>query len=123
MLNPLYNLPEAHFVAGESERFLFDLKTPRGTDFNAEGCDVGFAIINYANKHGDPIVVKDATILMGANGVMNLADVQLDPEDTLYLYGRYIYQLTVKYEDGTTDIPGHGIIDISRNIHTDFIKG
>lgn len=124
MLNPLYNLPEAHFVGGESEKFLFYLKTPYGNDFNADSCTVHFAIINYANKHGEPVVSKDAQIIMGPNEMMNIAVVELEPEDTLYLYGRYIYQLTVlDTMSGVTDIPGQGIMDIARNIDADYIKG
>ena len=124
ILNPQYSLPDIHFVGGESQKFLFHLKTQGGSDFNAEHCTAGFAIISYANKHGEPIITKDADITLGTDGVMNVVVVKLEPEDTMHLYGRYIYQLTITDSiDKVTDIPGQGIIDISRNIHKDFIKG
>lgn len=122
MLNPIYNLPEIHFVGGESQKFLFNLKTPMGYDFDANECDIGFAIINYANKNGSPIITKNATVIMGINGIKNVAQVDLSPTDTLSLYGRYIYQITAKNKDNITEIPGQGIIDIARNIHTEYIQ-
>lgn len=126
MLNPVYNLPEIHFVGGESQHFLFNLLTASGYEYDATNCEVGFAIINYTNKNGSPIITKNATIIDGANGVKNVAEVKLAPTDTLYLYGRYIYQITVNGKDSSggkiSEIPGQGIIDITRNIHTEYVK-
>lgn len=122
MINHTYNLPALLFVGGESKTFIFKLYDRYGYEFDAAGSDVGFAIINYANKNGMPIITKKATISEGLNGVMNIASVELTPEDTLYLHGRYIYQLSIVDRYNDAEIPGQGIIDIARNIHPEFIS-
>lgn len=121
MINPIYNLPDISFIGGESQTFLFNLLTIAGNSFNAENCEVGFALVNYANKNGMPILTKTASIIEGENGIMSIASVELLPEDTIYLYGRYVYQLTICDLYDKTEIPGQGIIDITRNIHPEFI--
>ena len=122
MVNSIYTLPEMSFIGGESQVLLFNLLTISGTDFDAENCTVGFAVIHYANKNGVPIFTKDVEIKMGKNNIMNIAQVDILPEDTIGLYGRYVYQITVRDYDGVTEIPGQGIINITRNIHPDFIS-
>lgn len=121
MIHAIYTLPEIAFVGGESQILLFNLYTISGNDFDASECKVGFAVIHYANKNGMPVLTKDADILMGKNGVMNIASVDIYPEDTLDLYGRYVYQLTITDAYNNTEIPGQGLIDITRNIHPEFI--
>ena len=122
MVNSIYTLPELSFIGGESQTLLFNLLTLSGTDFDASGCNVGFAVIHYANKNGLPILTKEVEIVEGKNGVMNIAQVDIEPEDTIGLYGRYVYQITVVDYYGVTEIPGQGIINITRNIHPDFIN-
>jgi len=123
VLNPIYNLPVLDFVAGESQTFFFHLLTPKGAPFDASLCNVAFAIINYTNKTGTPLVIKNATILVGVSGVPNIASIELEPEDTVHFYGRYVYQLSVQDMDGYTEIPGLGILNITKNIHQAFITG
>lgn len=121
MINPIYNLPELDFVGGESQTFLFNLLTSAGSSFDANGCDLAFAIINYANKNGVPIVTKSVTVQTGGDGVPNIATVNLLPEDTVSLYGRYVYQLSIRDAHDETEIPGQGIMNITRNIHQGFV--
>lgn len=121
MINPIYTLPDMSFVGGESQTFLFNLLTSAGKSFNASDCTVAFAIVNYANKNGTPILIKYADIIMGEEGLMSIASVDLLPEDTIHLYGRYVYQLSICDSYGKTEIPGQGIIDITRNIHAEFV--
>ena len=52
---------------------------------------------------------------------MNIAVVDIQPADTVDLYGRFVYQITISDVEGVTEIPGQGIIDIARNIHPEFI--
>ena len=121
MIHAIYNLPEMSFIGGESQTLIFNLLTYDGNDFDASECDVGFALIHYSNKNGIPILTKKANILEGDEGIMNIANFDLLPEDTLGLYGRYVYQITISDAYGNTEIPGQGIIDITRNIHPNFI--
>ena len=126
MINPIYNLPEISFVGSESQMFLFHLYTLSGTPYDASKCTLGFAIINYINKNDEPLLVKkspDIEIKTGDEGVNNVAVVTLLPEDTVAFQGRYIYQISVRDQVDETEIPGQGIINITRNIHKPFITG
>ncbi len=123
MIISIYNLPEISFIGGESEKFAFNLHTITGRDFDATDCEAGFAIINYINKNGEAILKKDATIEEGESGYNSVVVVELEQADTISLHGRYIYQLTLTNAEGKTEIPGQGIIDITRNIHPEFALG
>lgn len=78
MINPIYTLPDMSFVGGESQTFLFNLLTSAGKSFNASDCTVAFAIVNYANKNGTPILIKYADIIMGEEGLMSIASEELN---------------------------------------------
>jgi hypothetical protein len=123
MVSPIYNLPTLDFVAGETQSFRFHLLTSAGSPYDANACDVAFAIINYTNKTGIPLVAKNVPVLAGEGGVPNVASVELLSEDTIYLYGRYVYQLSIRDAYGETEIPGLGIMNITKNIHQAFITG
>ena len=122
MINPVYNLPSLSFVGGETQSFLFNLKTAAGNEYDATGCSVAFAIINYTNKNGVPILTKTVSLTTGPDGGLSYGLVDLLPEDTVGLHGRYVYQVSIKDAKGETEIPGQGLIDITRNIHPGFIK-
>ena len=121
MVSPIYNLPTLDFVAGEAQSFRFHLLTSTGNPYDANACDVAFAIINYTNKTGTPLIVKDVSISIGESGIPNVASVELLPDDTIHFYGRYVYQLSIRDAYGETEIPGHGIMNITKNIHQSFI--
>ena len=122
MILPIYTLPEISFVGGESQVFLFNMRTMSGNDFDGTNCSVGFALIHYANKNSAPLLVKEAELKIGDNGFLNIASIHLSPSDTVGLYGRFVYQITINDSEGFTEIPGQGIINITRNIHPLFIS-
>lgn len=121
MINPIYNLPDIKFVGGESQYFVFDLITLNDTKFDTKGCDVRFAIINYANKNGAPIVVKPMESLEDEEGFFSIVTLKLSPEDTVGMHGRYIYQISIRDPRSDIEVPGQGLMDIAKNIHTKFI--
>lgn len=124
MIHAIYTLPELSFIGGESQTLVFNLVDINGREFDAspEHCDAGFAIIHYSNKNGEPLLTKDVLVRQSDNGVYSRAVVELEAKDTMNLYGRYVYQLTIiNKELKRTEIPGHGIIDITRNIHPEFL--
>lgn len=122
MLNPIYNFSKIDFVGGESRQIYFQIYTRTNKYYDASGCEIEFSIINYSNKNGEPEVIKKATIKNNLAGAPCIAEVDLLPEDTVHLYGRYIYQLSIRDEIGEVEIPGQGIIMIHRNIHQSFIN-
>lgn len=116
-----YTLPQAEFVGGSTQDFAFRCyhhgKTGRPMDMS--GADVCFSIIDYANRHGDPIVHKTMEARMG-DGTYNVLFVTIPPEDTVNLCGKYIYQITIQDGDGTVEIPNQGLLYITNNIHKKF---
>ncbi len=126
MINPIYNLPEINFVGGESQTLTFNLYSKQGAPFNISKCTLGFAIISYINKNGAPVLIKqtpDIELRNNDDGIPHIAIVNLLPEETVNFQGRYVYQLTVIDPYGETEIPGQGIMNITRNIHQNFITG
>lgn len=130
----IYNLPDIDFIGGESQLLKFSLFTPLKQTFNADGYTAQLSIIQYSNKNGQPLLVKDGIIAEGTEpGCLNVLEFELDPEDTVDFYGRYVYQLSMREglnTDGSaigrsqeTEIPGQGIVNITRNIHREFITG
>ncbi|WP_369297178.1 hypothetical protein [uncultured Neglectibacter sp.] len=122
MINEIYSMPEVKFVAGETQTFVFHLYFEATRDaFNANGCKVNFAVIDYTNKSGKPLLCKKCKIRLNSDGVPNIAEAYLTPEDTAGLYGKYVYQLQIRDIDDEVEIPGQGLLVISKNIHKGFI--
>lgn len=126
MIQSLYTLPDIQFVGGETQEITFELykKFDSGLEqpYDATSCTANFAIIGYGNKIGVPLVDKPATVRMSdKNKTAHLVDVTLSPAETVGLYGKYIYQLTLKDIDGNTAIPDQGIMYITKNINQGFV--
>ena len=122
MINEIYGLPEVKFVAGETQTFVFHLYFQSTNDpFNANGCKVNFAIVDYTNKSGKPLLCKKCKIRLNTDGIANIAEAYLTPEDTAGMYGKYVYQLQVRDIDDEVEIPGQGLLVISKNINKGFI--
>lgn len=125
MLNKMYSLPEIRFVGGTSEDLQFhvfyDETNPK--PFNLFGAEVNFSIVNFINKNGAPLVSKRMDIGMNeAETHYSVLSVTLEPTDTVDLFGKFVYQITIKDIDGNVDIPHQGIINIHNNIDKAFIK-
>lgn len=116
MQTSVYTLPEIQFVGGSSKQIKFNLKTSKGIPYNGDGAVLNFSIVSYSNKSDIPLISKQISISQDLNGVYCIATVNLDPDDTKYLSGKFVYQITVVDEEGNTDIPNHGIFYITRNI-------
>lgn len=123
MLNPIYNLPSLDFVGGESKQLVFELSRPSGGPFNADGCTVELSIIGYTNKIGEPIVVVDGSLSLDESGYYSCVIANIPAQETVDLFGKYVYQLSIKDSYGLVDIPGQGFMNITRNIHRNFVTG
>lgn len=122
MINEIFCLPEVRFIAGETQTFLFHLYFEQTKEpFNANSCKVDFAVIDYTNKSGKPLLCKACTVRLNTDGVANIAQAYLTPEDTAGLYGKYVYQLQIRDIDGEVEIPGQGLLVIGKNIHKGFL--
>ena len=124
MRHDVFTLPEIVFVAGQSQTLRWRLLTEKKVPFNADGCTGNFAVVDYSDKTGDPLISKSLTFSIGDDetGVKNIASVDLLPADTLGLCGKYIYQITIKDIDGEAEIPNHGFFFIAHNINESFLE-
>ena len=124
--NP-YTLPAIDFVGGSTQDFLFHCYSfQKKKPHELSSCTANFAIINYVNKNGDPLVSKQMKIVPDpnkSNDVNNSLSVTLEPEDTVNLpAGKYIYQITIRDISGNVEIPNQGIIHIINNINKAFAR-
>lgn len=123
MKNTIYTLPYDSFVAGQTKDYGWVLYRESREPFDAQNCDGTFSLIDYSQKEMDeePILMKKINFISGDSGIRNVAFVTLNPEDTMHLNGKYIYQLTIKDPDGTIEIPDQGLFYIYNNIHKSFV--
>lgn len=121
MQTTVYTLPEISFVGGATQEFNFHLKNHRGEPFNASGSTVDFAICNYSNKTGTPILSYTPTLLADESGVASVIVLTIPKEDTASLSGKFIYQITVVDVGGNSEIPNQGIMNIAKNIHQEYV--
>lgn len=121
--NP-YTLPTIDFVGGETQELSFHVYFYIGKKpFSLSSCECSFAIVNFTNKTGAPILTKAMGIAYSGDGVSdNVLTVKLLPSETIDLFGKYIYQITIKDIDGDIEIPKQGILYITNNIDKEFIK-
>lgn len=124
MRRDIYTLPEVVFVSGQSNTLRWRLFTPTKRPFNADACIGNFAVVDYSDQTGDPLISKPLEFVVGDDetGVKNVAVVDLEPDDTLGLHGKYIYQITIKDVDGEVEIPNQGFLQITHNINEGFLK-
>lgn len=128
MLNKMYSLPELCFVGGSSENLEFNLYYDKSNPrpFNIYGGRADFSITSLISKNGCPLFSKSMQILQGDTHTpedmcYNVVRVSLLPEDTVDLFGKYVYQVTLMDVNGNIDVY-QGIISIHRNINKTFIK-
>lgn len=62
------------------------------------------------------------TVLADDDGIESIIAVTLLPKETVGLYGKYIYQITIQDMSGETDIPSQGILGITNNIDKAVIR-
>ena len=125
MLNKMYSLPEICFVGGSSEDLQFFMYTNESNPkpFDLHGGEANFTIVNFINKNSTPLVSKKMEIGLNLEEThRSVLRVSLDPSDTVNLFGKFVYQISIKDVDGNIDIPHQGIINIHNNINKSFVK-
>lgn len=122
MKNQTYDLPKVKFVGGETINLRFNLTTTHGYSFDAADCTTALAIVEFNNPNGRPIFELDGSITADPSGVNSVVAFEIPSNKTIHLSGRYIYQITIKTANGKHSIPGQGYMDITKNIHPDFIS-
>lgn len=117
-----YVLPTIDFVGGETQEFEFNIFYPTNhKPCNMSGSISSFSIVNIRNKTGEPILIKPMKPGLSSKGDYNVLKVVLEPEETVELSGRYVYQIQIRDVDGTVEIPKQGLLYITNNIDKSFI--
>lgn len=122
MQTNVYTLPEISFVGGETQEFNFHLKDYKGDPFDASGSSINFAICNYSNKTGTPLLSYTPTLLADEKGESSVVILNIPKEDTASLSGKFIYQITIVDVTGNSEIPNQGIMNIAKNIHQEYVS-
>lgn len=122
MQTNVYTLPEISFVGGETQEFNFHLKNHNGNPFDASGSSINFAICNYSNKTGAPLLSYSPTLLEDERGETSIIVLTIPKEDTASLSGKFIYQITIVDVAGNSEIPNQGIMNIAKNIHQEYVS-
>lgn len=121
-----YTMPSMDFVGGSTQDLAFHCyfyRNKKPQDLSS--CMAEFSIISYVNKNGEPLVRKRMQIGTdpGVSGeVSNVLRVTLEPNDTIDLAGKYIYQISIRDISGEVEIPKQGIAHIINNINKNFVK-
>ena len=122
MQTTIYTLPEISFVGGETLEFSFHLKNYKGEPFDASGSNINFAICNYSNKTGTPLLSYTPTLLADESGEASVVVLTIPKEDTATLAGKFIYQITIVDLSGNAEIPNQGIMNIAKNINQEYVS-
>lgn len=119
-----YTLPRIDFVGGETQNLMFHVYFHRNRrPFSMTGCTANFSIVSFMNKMGTPILSKSMNAIFNDEGTIeNVLTVTLEPQETVNLYGKYIYQIQIKDIDGVVEIPKQGLLYITNNINKGFIR-
>ena len=119
-----YILPTIEFVGGETQELVFRALSYRSrAPFDLSGGSANFSVTPFVAKFGEPILSRTMTLSADAGGAgKNVLSVTLSPADTLGLYGKFIYQISVQDAEGETEIPKQGILYITNNINKSFLE-
>lgn len=122
MKTQFYTLPEWDFVGGETQKRMITLRKEGGDQYDLPGATAHFAIADFVNPGSTPLLAKDIQITEDADGRYCVVTIFLLPSETVDLFGKHVYQITVKDASGNVTIPQKGIMHIAYNIDRTFIS-
>ena len=110
--NP-YTLPTVDFVGGSTQELAFHtFFSQNKRPFDLSACTANFAVINFVNKNGTPLISKQMDIIKSEDGDGTVTNV--------LKVGKFIYQITIQDISGEIEIPDQGILRIANNINKVF---
>ena len=69
-----------------------------------------FSLVNFTTKGGKPILSKEMTVIYDETGTIdNVLTVTLESLESVNLFGKYIYQITIQDRDGRWKSPARGL--------------
>lgn len=114
-------LPEYHMTAGETKNLTIPVYTTSGHQIDVSNMSARIAIVDYVNLKMAPYLVKDCEIRPTSGAALAAFFVTFEPEDTIELNGKYIYQITAKDTEEHFGIM-QGVIMIAANYDRDAIS-
>lgn len=96
------SLPYFHMTAGESKTLTIPVHNPEVAYTDIAEVSARIAISDYVVQSSCPAIIKDCTVTEN-NGLMIL-EATFDPEDTLNLYGKYVYEAFITTQDNEVRI-------------------
>lgn len=123
-----YTLPTYEIVGGTYLKLTFYAYFHTEVNpYDLSNCEVNFAIIDFMNKEGQyldsrPMSIEDGADLGDGDHVMNRLTVDIPSSVTKNLYGKYIYQISIKEATSKVEIPSQGILLIENNINKSYIS-
>lgn len=108
------SLPEYHMTAGESKNITIPIYNTGNKQIDASGMTARLAVSEFGNIAADPLFTKNCSVVAQEGELMAVLFVDLVPEDTVNLYGKYIYQITAKDFQGAFGVL-RGVLHISPN--------
>lgn len=82
-----YSLPTIDFVGGSTQELVFHtFFSQNKKPFDLSSCTASFALINFVNKNGSPLIAKPMEVSKSEDGdgtVTNVLRVVLLPEETV----------------------------------------
>lgn len=113
-INYPYSLPRYAMTAGESKELTIPIYNCAGRQIDMTDMTARFAISDLINQDSEPFVIKSCAIVVPAGEDCAVLTVELNTVDTVNLHGQYIYQVTVKNQDGLLGVM-KGILTIAAN--------
>lgn len=106
---------------------MFHLRTPQGNVFDAFDCEVDCSITRFGASDAGQKANFPCDIVRDERGILSVVRVRPKPADTINLWGKFIYQITLKRPrddrvSGWIDIPMQGLLFIGQNVNAEFIS-
>lgn len=119
-----YTLPDWEFIGGTTQSYEFKLKTEEGYTYDIQGATASIAVAPFVNQN-DVLYSATADIQSSKedNGSYCLVSLELPVSKTVAWNGKYIYQVTVKTEDGKAISAQRGRMFVTKNFDGSFVSG
>lgn len=119
-----YSLPLIEFVGGEYKKIPFHVYHYIGRrPFDLAGCKCHFSVVNYTSQSGPVVISKEMVVDSEEDGAAaNTIYVELSPDETISLFGKFVYQITIIGQDGSAEPIKQGIMNIVQNIDKEILK-
>lgn len=112
----IYTLPTVSFVGGSTQEMRFRLKDRVGNIIDATGFTGNFAVCDYRFKESTYLFRENLEFINDENGVKSILRIVVNADNTRNMYGKFVYQITLKDAGGKYGIPNQGIFNITKNI-------